>query len=36
MPILWLAKTIQRDVYKLLDNFELLVQEKQFQFLIVL
>lgn len=36
MPILWLAKTIQRDVYQLLDNFELLVQEQQFQFLIVL
>ena len=27
MPILWLAKSTQWDVYKLLDNFELLVQE---------
>lgn len=27
MSISWLAKTIQRYVYKLLDNFELLVQE---------
>lgn len=26
MPILWSAKTIQRDASKLLDNFELLVQ----------